>query len=48
MLVYMLLVRRDYVMPLFTTPMGWAMLAAGVVLLSIGAFIMSQLVKVEV
>ena len=48
MLVYMLLVRRDYVMPMFTTPMGWAFLAAGGVLLGIGAFIMSRLVKVEV
>jgi tight adherence protein B len=48
MLVYMLLVRRDYVMPLVTTPMGWGILAFGAVLLAMGAFIMSRLVKVEV
>ncbi len=49
MLVYMLLVRRDYVMPLFTTPMGWAHPRRSPrVLLGMGAFIMSRIVKVEV
>ena len=38
----------DYVMPLFTTPMGWGILAFGAALLGMGAFIMSRIVKVEV
>ncbi len=48
MLLYLLAVRRDYVMPLFTTPMGWAILAFGAGLLGMGGFIMSRIVKVEV
>jgi len=48
MLLYLLAVRRDYVMPLFTTPMGWGILAFGGALLGMGAFIMSRIVKVEV
>ena len=48
MLLYMLAVRRDYVMPLFTEPMGWAMLAVACMLLGTGAFLMSRMVKVEV
>ncbi|MET1060691.1 MAG: type II secretion system F family protein [Nocardioides sp.] len=48
MLLYMLAVRRDYVMPLFTEPMGWAMLAIAAMLLGTGAFLMSRMVKVEV
>ncbi len=47
-LVYLLLINRDYVMPLFTEPLGWLMLGAASVLLSVGAFWMSRLVKVEV
>ncbi len=47
-LVYLLLVNRDYVMPIFTEPMGWVMLAGAALLLGIGAFWMSRLVKVEV
>jgi tight adherence protein B len=48
MLIYMLSVRRSYIMPLFTEPMGWAMLAGAVTLLGLGAFIISRIVKVEV
>ena len=47
-LLYLLLANRDYVMVLFTTPMGWAMLGAGAVILSVGIFWMSRVVKVEV
>jgi tight adherence protein B len=47
-LTYLLIVNTDYVMPMFTTPMGWVMLAGGATLLSVGIFWMSRLVKVEV
>jgi tight adherence protein B len=46
--IYLLLVNRDYVMPMFTDPKGWLMLAGGVLLLGVGIFWMSRLVKVEV
>ena len=48
MLVYMLMVRREYVSPLFTDPMGWAMLAGAAFLMGMGAFMVSRIVKVEV
>jgi tight adherence protein B len=35
-------------MPLFTEPIGWMMLLGGGVLLGVGIFWMSRLVKVEV
>jgi tight adherence protein B len=47
-LLYLLLTNRKYVMPLFTEPMGWMMLLGGSVLLGVGVFWMSRLVKVEV
>jgi tight adherence protein B len=47
-LMYLLLAQRDYVMVLFTRPMGIAMLVGGAVILSVGIFWMSRLVKVEV
>ncbi|MFC5178988.1 type II secretion system F family protein [Nocardioides taihuensis] len=47
-LVYLYLSNREYVMPLFTEPIGWMMLLGGAVLLSVGIFWMSRLVKVEV
>lgn len=47
-MIYLLLVNRDYVMPMFTDPKGWLMLAAGGVLLGVGSFWMSRLIKVEV
>ena len=45
---YMLLANRDYVRPLYTELIGMAMLGTAVFFLSIGAFFMSRLVKVEV
>lgn len=45
---YLLLTNRTYLHPLFHDPRGIAMLVFGVVWLSIGAFWMSRLVKVEV
>ena len=47
-LLYLLVSNRDYVMPLFTTPMGLMMLAGAGLLLGVGTFWMSKMVKVEV
>jgi tight adherence protein B len=47
-LLYLLVSNRDYVMPLFTTPMGLTMLAGAGCLLGVGVFWMSKMVKVEV
>jgi tight adherence protein B len=47
-LLYLLLANRSYVMVLFTRPIGWAMLGFGAVILSVGIFWMSRVVKVEV
>jgi tight adherence protein B len=46
--VYMMVVNPTYLQPMLVTPLGWAMLAAGVVLLAIGGFWMSRVVKVDV
>jgi tight adherence protein B len=48
MLVYLLMVRREYIMPMFTEPLGWGMLAGSACLLGLGAFLISRIVKVEV
>ena len=47
-LLYLLVSNRDYVMPLFTTSMGLMMLVGAGLLLSVGVFWMSKMVKVEV
>jgi tight adherence protein B len=47
-MLYLLLANREYVMVLFTTGMGLAMLGVGLVILSVGVFWMSRIVKVEV
>jgi tight adherence protein B len=47
-LIWELFTNPDYIMVLFTQPLGIAMLAAGTVWLGIGVFWMSRLVKVEV
>ncbi len=47
-LVYLVLTKPDYVNPLFTTPLGIMMCVGMAVLLSVGIFWMSRLVKVEV
>jgi tight adherence protein B len=47
-MMFLLLTKPDYVGVLFDTPLGWAMLGGGLVLLTVGAFWMSRLVKVEV
>lgn len=48
MLVYMMMVNPSYLSPLFTTPLGWLMLAGGAVLMVVGSFWMSRVVKVDV
>ncbi|TWP52387.1 VWA domain-containing protein [Lentzea tibetensis] len=45
---WMFMTRRDYLEPLYTRPMGWAMLAGCVTSLGVGWFWMSRLIKVEV
>jgi tight adherence protein B len=45
---FMFISRREYMRPLYTDPMGIAMLAFAVLSVSLGAFWMSRLVKVEV
>ena len=47
-LLYLVVANRDYVMPLFTEPLGWLMLLGAGMLLSVGVFWMSRLIKVEV
>jgi Flp pilus assembly protein TadB len=46
--IYMFLVRRDYLRPLYTEPIGIAMLGAALVMLCLGTFWMSRVIKVEV
>jgi tight adherence protein B len=45
---YLVLVRPAYIRPLFTDPLGIAMLIVMIVLMSVGAFWLSRVVKVEV
>ena len=45
---YMLMANRKYVEPLYTTGIGWIMLAVAALLLSVGSFFMAKLAKVEV
>ena len=47
-MVYLFLTNRDYVMPMFTDPLGWMMLGGAGCLLGVGVFWMSRLIKVEV
>lgn len=48
MLGYLLLVRRDYVMPLFTEAFGLMLCGVAAVLLGLGWLMMTRIVKVEV
>jgi tight adherence protein B len=47
-LMYLLLANHDYVIVLFQRPLGIAMLLGGALILSVGIFWMSRIVKVEV
>jgi tight adherence protein B len=46
--IYLILVRPEYIAPLFNTPMGLFLLVVGGVLLLVGAFWMTKVIKVEV
>ena len=48
MVVYMLLVRPEYISPMFHNPIGWGFLAGAALLLGLGGFLISRIVKVEV
>ena len=47
-LAYLALSKPDYVKPLYTTPIGWILVAAMGVLLSVGILWMSKVAKVDV
>ncbi len=47
-MLYLLLANRAYVMVLFTRPLGILMLVGGAMILSVGIFWMSRIIKVEV
>jgi tight adherence protein B len=47
-LLYLSLTKPDYVNPMYTTPIGWAMCAGMAVLLTVGIFWMTKVSKVEV
>jgi tight adherence protein B len=47
-LMYLLVANHDYVWVLFTRPLGIAMLVGGAMILSVGVFWMSRVIKVEV
>ena len=47
-LLYEMMTNRDYIRPLYTTGMGWVMLAGMGLMMGIGAFMMSRMVKLEV
>lgn len=46
--LWMFISRREYIAPLYTTPIGLALLGAGVACVSLGWFWMSSLIKVKV
>lgn len=46
--LYLMLVRPDYIAPLFNTRLGLLLLITGIIVLLIGGFWMSKVVKVEV
>lgn len=48
LLLFMFTSRREYLEPMYTTFLGWLLIGVAVMLLSIGSFLMSRMVKVEV
>jgi tight adherence protein B len=46
--LYLILVRPEYIKPLFTTPIGIFLLITGTVVLAVGGFWMSKVIKVDV
>jgi tight adherence protein B len=47
-ILYLALTRGDYISPMFHTGLGWVMIAMAVVLMGVGTFWMSRVVKVEI
>jgi tight adherence protein B len=47
-LLYLALSKPDYVEPMFSTPIGWALCAGMSVLLGVGVFWMAKVAKVDV
>ena len=47
-MVYLFFTNRDYIWVMFTDPKGWLMLGAACLMLAVGGFWMSRLVKVDV
>ncbi|MFW6775687.1 type II secretion system F family protein [Nocardioides sp. CPCC 205120] len=47
-MLFQLVTQPAYIMPLFVDPRGWVILGAGALLLGLGSFWMSRMVKVEV
>jgi tight adherence protein B len=48
LVTYMFTLRREYLEPMYTTALGLLLILAALVLMSIGSFVMSRIVKVEV
>jgi tight adherence protein B len=46
--LYLVLTKGEYVSVLYTTGLGWLLLAGGTTILGVGAFWMSRIIKVEV
>ena len=47
-MAYISIVNPDYIKPLFTTPVGWIMLAVGGTMMAAGIWIMTRIVKIDV
>jgi len=47
-MAYISIVNPDYIKPLFTTPVGWIMLAIGGTMMAAGIWIMTRIVKIDV
>ncbi len=45
---YMALGKPEYIEPLYTTVIGWLLILVALVLMSVGAFLMNRMVKVEI
>lgn len=45
---YMFFANRTYIEPLYTTTIGFVMIAAALLLMTVGSFVMNRMVKVEV
>jgi tight adherence protein B len=45
--LFLFVLNREYIMRLFTEPLGWAMLGAGAVMLTVGGFWLSKLINLK-